>query len=198
MSSHLSPRRPHQGEGDTRKTHPELLNLPLAANIPVAFGSKPVFCRENLGEKVKKVERGRKSLLFHRVPIMQRFSCGHLLYTRSCSPSVGQDWAREAPGSLECRGESTCPSSHWFLVLCMCVVRPLPAAGSCVCLGARATHPSSSSHNVKPGPEAPVREIPAFSCLLSWHLWNSLGFPAWGIHTLFSSSLCCTFCTPKQ
>ncbi|XP_036251748.1 fibrous sheath-interacting protein 2 [Molothrus ater] len=31
---------------------PELLNLPLAVKIPVAPGSKPVFCRGKLGEKL--------------------------------------------------------------------------------------------------------------------------------------------------
>ncbi|XP_064586103.1 fibrous sheath-interacting protein 2 isoform X2 [Zonotrichia leucophrys gambelii] len=46
------PRRPHLGEGDTRKMDPELLNLPLAVKIPVAPGSKPVFCRGKLGEKL--------------------------------------------------------------------------------------------------------------------------------------------------
>ncbi|XP_058706583.1 fibrous sheath-interacting protein 2 [Poecile atricapillus] len=31
---------------------PELLNIPLAVKIPVAPGSKPVFCRGKLGEKL--------------------------------------------------------------------------------------------------------------------------------------------------
>ncbi|XP_038015305.1 fibrous sheath-interacting protein 2 [Motacilla alba alba] len=31
---------------------PELLNLPLTVKIPVAPGSKPVFCRGKLGEKL--------------------------------------------------------------------------------------------------------------------------------------------------
>ncbi|XP_064247801.1 uncharacterized protein LOC135282179 isoform X2 [Passer domesticus] len=48
----FSPRRPHLGEGDTRKMDPELLNLPLTVKIPVAPGSKPVFCRGKLGEKL--------------------------------------------------------------------------------------------------------------------------------------------------
>ncbi|XP_023795835.1 nascent polypeptide-associated complex subunit alpha, muscle-specific form-like isoform X2 [Cyanistes caeruleus] len=48
--------------------------------------------------------------------------------------------------------------------------------------GARAMSPSNLSHCVKPGPGAPVREIPTFSFLASGHLWNSLGFTAWRIH----------------
>ncbi|KAM7037879.1 fibrous sheath-interacting protein 2 [Acridotheres tristis] len=45
------PRRPHLG-GDTKKMDPELLNLPLAVKIPVAPGTKPVFSRGKLGEKL--------------------------------------------------------------------------------------------------------------------------------------------------
>ncbi|XP_072773237.1 fibrous sheath-interacting protein 2-like [Taeniopygia guttata] len=41
-------RRPHLGERNTRKMDPELLKLPLAVKIPVAPGSKPVFCRGKL------------------------------------------------------------------------------------------------------------------------------------------------------
>ena len=37
-----------------------LLELPLGVKIPVLPGSKPVFCRTKLGEKVKGEERGRK------------------------------------------------------------------------------------------------------------------------------------------
>lgn len=47
----FSPRRPHLG-GDTKKMDPELLNLPLAVKIPVAPGTKPVFSRGKLGEKL--------------------------------------------------------------------------------------------------------------------------------------------------
>ncbi|XP_041877642.1 fibrous sheath-interacting protein 2 isoform X3 [Corvus kubaryi] len=49
---HESPGRPHPGERDTRKMDPELLNLPLTVKIPVAPGSKPVFFRGKLGEKL--------------------------------------------------------------------------------------------------------------------------------------------------
>ena len=40
-----------------------LLGLPLGVKIPLLPGSKPVFCRTKLGEKVKEVERGRRALL---------------------------------------------------------------------------------------------------------------------------------------
>lgn len=149
----------------------ELLNLPLGVKIPVAPGTKPVFSRGKLGEKVKEVGRGRKSLIFHRVPHHAKIFLQPLDLQQELQPfNWRQDWTREAPGSLKCRGESTCPSSHYFLALCMCVAKSLPAAGSCVCPSARAMSPSTPSHNVKPGPGAPVKEIPTFSSLSSQNL----------------------------
>ena len=65
---------------------PELLDLPLGVKIPVLPGSKPVFSRAKLGEKVKEVERGGKALFFYGVPVIQRSPCGHLLYSGSRSP----------------------------------------------------------------------------------------------------------------
>ena len=51
---------------------PRLLDLPLGVKIPVLPGSKPVFCRAKLGEKVNEAERGRKALFFYGVPVIQR------------------------------------------------------------------------------------------------------------------------------
>ncbi|KAK4812579.1 hypothetical protein QYF61_009751 [Mycteria americana] len=86
----LGNRRQPLAEGGTG-----LLDLPLGVKIPLLPGSKPVFCRTQLGEKVKEVERGRKALLFYGVPVIQRSPCGRLLYSGRCSPSVWRRWGAE-------------------------------------------------------------------------------------------------------
>ncbi|KAK4812744.1 hypothetical protein QYF61_018293 [Mycteria americana] len=48
----LGHRRQHLGEGATGPMDPELLDLPLGVKIPVLPGSKPVFSRAKLGEKL--------------------------------------------------------------------------------------------------------------------------------------------------
>lgn len=73
---------------------------PLVVKISLLPSSKPVFSRVKLGEKLKEVERGRKAVFFYRVPVIQS-PCGHLLYSGSCSPSIGQGWGVEG--------------SSWFL-----------------------------------------------------------------------------------
>ena len=90
---------------------PELLvDLPLGVKIPVVRGSKPVYCRAKLGEKVRAVGRGRKALPFYGVPVLRRSPCGHLCYGGGCSPSIGQGWGVE--GSSWHRGaerKESCP-----------------------------------------------------------------------------------------
>ncbi|XP_074429639.1 uncharacterized protein LOC141738341 [Larus michahellis] len=73
--------RQHLGEGSTVLRDPELLvDLPLGVKIPVLRGSKPVYCRAKLGEKVKAAGKGRKVLTFYGVPIIRTSPCGHLRY----------------------------------------------------------------------------------------------------------------------
>lgn len=79
---------------------PKLLDLTLGVKIPVTPGSKPVFSRGKLGEKVKAEERGRRALLFYGVPVIPRSPRGHLLYSGSCSPSVGRGWGLEGSSWL--------------------------------------------------------------------------------------------------
>lgn len=111
-----------------------LLELPLGVKIPVLPGSKPVFCRTKLGEKVKGVERGRKALLFEGVPVIQRSPCGHLLSSGCCRPSTWQRWGVE--GSSWLAGAETKRGLvgflAWFLAACKRAAGALPAAGGSV------------------------------------------------------------------
>ena len=81
---------------------PKLLDLPLGVKIPVLPGSKPVFSRAKLGQKVNGVGSGTKALFLYGVLVMQRSPCGQLLCSGSCSPSVAQGWGAE--GSSWLRG----------------------------------------------------------------------------------------------
>lgn len=81
-------------------------------------GSKPVFCRTKLGEKVKEVERGRRALLFYGVPVIQRSPCGCLFYSGRHSPSIWQRWGVEGsswlPGAeTKRRTGKVCSSFCW-------------------------------------------------------------------------------------
>lgn len=125
-------------------------------------------------------------------------SCSVLVATSSTagaaalqSGRAGQQ--REAPCFLE-HGEEALSLLIGFWHCALCVARSLPAAGSCVCQGARAISPSSSSCHIKPCSGTPLRKTPTFSCLFCWHIWKSLGFSGRGMHTLSScsSSLHCT------
>ena len=120
-----------------------LLELPLGVKIPLLPGSKPVFCRTKLGEKVKGVERGRKALLFDGVPIIQRSPCGHLLYNGRCRPSMWQRWGVE--GSSWLAGTETKTGLVGFLACFWqrASERPGPCLQqAAVCLGAGPMCPS--------------------------------------------------------
>lgn len=74
---------------------PELLNLPLAAKIPVAPGSKPVFCRGKLGEKVKE---GVENLF----SFIESPSCkGFLVATCSIAGAAALQLDRTGQGKLQ-------------------------------------------------------------------------------------------------
>ena len=111
--------------------------------IPLLPGSKPVFCRTKLGEKVKGVERGRKALLFDGVPVIQRSPCGHLLYNGRCRPSMWQRWGVE--GSSWLAGTETKTVLVGFLACFWqrASERPGPCLQqAAVCLGAGPMCPS--------------------------------------------------------
>ena len=63
-----------------------LLDLPLGVKIPVQPGTKPVFCRTKLGEKVRRGGKGQEGLLFPGIAIVPRRPWGHLLCRGNCGP----------------------------------------------------------------------------------------------------------------
>lgn len=74
---------------------PELLNLPLATKIPVAPGSKPVFCRGKLGEEVKEGVENLSSFI-------ESPSCkGFLVATCSTGGAAALQLDRTGQGKLQ-------------------------------------------------------------------------------------------------
>jgi len=107
---------------------PKLLDLPLGVKIPVLPGSKPVFSRAKLGQKVNGVGSGTKALFLYGVLVMQRSPCSQLQpFSRTGLGSRGKllaPWCREKGGLAR---SSAAGQPELDAAECSCKVFQLPS-----------------------------------------------------------------------